>query len=96
MRSAIIIFFITCFSFAQTDIEIIQFSASFVIDNEISLKKFKYQTRTIYMSENPDKFKKHKLKYIPTIILFKDGNSIDTKVGLPPKKDLLDWIKANT
>ena len=38
MRCAIIAFFLTCVTFAQTDIEIVQFSASFVKDNEIELK----------------------------------------------------------
>jgi hypothetical protein len=46
MRCVIIAFFLTCVSFAQTDIEIIQFSASFVKDKEISLKGFKYDTKT--------------------------------------------------
>jgi len=66
MRCAIIAFFLTCVSFAQTDIEIIQFSASFVNDKEISLKGFRYDTKTIYMSSSQDIFKKHNVKYIPT------------------------------
>mgnify|MGYP003143590373 CR=1 FL=1 len=96
MKSAIIIFFITCFSFGQTDIEIIQFSASFVKDNEVSLKKFKYQTKTIYMSENPDKFQKHKLKYIPTIILLYNGDEyhrVESGISLKLPEDTINQIE---
>ena len=32
---------------------------------------------------------------IPTMILFKDGNVVDKKVGLLNKEDLLTWIEAN-
>lgn len=32
---------------------------------------------------------------IPTLILFKDGEKIDQKVGLLSKEDLLTWIEAN-
>ncbi len=70
MRCAIIAFFLTCVTFAQTDIEIVQFSASFVKDNEIELKSFRYDSETIYMSDSKDKFNKYNIKYIPTIILF--------------------------
>ena len=50
----------------------------------------------INIDDNQELAAQFSIRSIPTIILFKDGNSIDTKVGLPPKKDLLDWIKANT
>ncbi len=32
---------------------------------------------------------------IPTLILFKDGNKLDKKVGLISKSDLNKWIKEN-
>lgn len=32
---------------------------------------------------------------IPTLILFKDGEKIDQKVGLLSKEDLLTWVEAN-
>ncbi|MGL5020722.1 MAG: thioredoxin family protein [Mycoplasmatales bacterium] len=32
---------------------------------------------------------------IPTMILFKDGQKIDQKVGVLQKEDLLTWINAN-
>ena len=32
---------------------------------------------------------------IPTIMLFKEGKLIDTKVGSLPKSALENWIKSN-
>jgi len=32
---------------------------------------------------------------IPTLILFKDGKVVDTKVGSLPKPALIEWIKKN-
>lgn len=69
MRFAIIVFFLTCATFAQTDIEIVQYSASFVKQNEIELKSFRYDSKTIYMSDSKDEFNQYNIKYIPTIIL---------------------------
>ena len=58
--------------------------------------KDKVKIGKINIDDNQELAAQFSIRSIPTIILFKDGNSIDTKVGLPPKKDLLDWIKANT
>lgn len=32
---------------------------------------------------------------IPTMIIFKDGEKVDQKVGVLQKEDLLTWIEAN-
>jgi|TARA_Y100000015_G_C2395302_1_gene92445 hypothetical protein len=90
MRCAIIAFFLTCASFAQTDIEVIQFSASFVKDKEISMKGFKYETKTLYMSQNPDMFTDHDVKYIPTLILLYNGEEyfrIESGISLTLPED---------
>ena len=58
--------------------------------------KGKVKIGKINIDDNQELAAQFSIRSIPTIILFKEGNSIDTKVGLPPKKDLLDWIKANT
>ena len=73
----IIAFFLTFVSIAQSNIEIIQYSAEFVKDNEISLKNFRgYEVNTLYMSKASSQFAKHKVKYIPTIILFNNGEEV--------------------
>jgi hypothetical protein len=67
-----IVLFVTVAINAQ--IEIVQFSAEFLKDNEISLNKFKdFDTQTLYMSKAKDIFKKENIKYIPTVILYSDG-----------------------
>lgn len=35
------------------------------------------------------------VRSIPTLVLFKNGQAIDTKVGALPKKTLDDWVSAN-
>ena len=51
----------------NAQIEIVQFSAEFLKDNEISLKAFRsYETKTLYMSKESAMFKKLDIKYIPT------------------------------
>ncbi len=57
--------------------------------------KDKVKIGKINIDDNQELAAKFSIRSIPTMILFKDGDSIDTKVGLPPKKELLDWIKAN-
>jgi hypothetical protein len=51
----VIALFVSVVSFAQ--IEIVQFSAEFLKDNEISLKSFRYDTKTLYMSKAQDNLK---------------------------------------
>ena len=75
MRLCVIIAYLATFaSFAQ--IEIVQFSADFLKDNEISLKSFRYDTKTLYMSKAQNQFKKLDIKYIPTVVLFYNGEEV--------------------
>ena len=47
------------------------------------------------VDENPEVPSKHMVRGIPTLILFKDGKVVDTKVGSLPKPALIEWIKKN-
>jgi alkylation response protein AidB-like acyl-CoA dehydrogenase len=38
---------------------------------------------------------KYGVRGIPTLMLFKDGNLIDTKVGSLPKSSLINWIDSH-
>ena len=61
----------------NAQIEIVQFSAEFLKENEVSLKPFKaYDAKTLYMSEASNAFKQHEIVYIPTIILFYNEEEI--------------------
>ena len=72
----VIVLFVWVANFAQS-IEVIQYSAEFVKDNEITLKSFRgYDTNTLYMSKASNLFAKNKVEYIPTIILFNNGEEV--------------------
>ena len=59
-------------------------------ENIDKLKVFK-----INIDENPMVPQKFGVRGIPTIMLFKDGKLIDTKVGSLPKSALANWIESN-
>jgi thioredoxin 1 len=47
------------------------------------------------VDDNPDTPSKYMVRGIPSLMIFKNGNLVDTKVGSLPKSALLDWIKNN-
>ena len=55
-----------------------------------SVKIFK-----LNIDENPNIPQKYGVRGIPTLMIFKDGNLIDTKVGSLPKSTLLEWINSH-
>ena len=57
---------------------------------ENKLKIFK-----INIDENPQIPQKYGVRGIPTLMLFKDGNLIDSKVGSLPKSALESWLTQN-
>ena len=57
---------------------------------ENKLKIFK-----INIDENPQIPQKYGVRGIPTLMLFKDGNLIDSKVGSLPKSALENWLTQN-
>ena len=50
--------------------------------NEIKVVK-------VNLDENQDLAMKYSIRSIPTLLLFKEGNLIDTKVGLLPKSEIV-------
>ena len=57
--------------------------------NEINVVK-------VNLDENQDLAMKYSIRSIPTLLLFKEGNLIDTKVGLLPKSEIITWFKSKT
>ena len=47
------------------------------------------------IDENPETPQRYGIKGIPTLMLFKEGKLIDTKVGSLPKSALTEWIDNN-
>ena len=47
------------------------------------------------IDENPQTPQKYGVRGIPTLMMFRDGKLIDTKVGSLPKSSLIEWINNN-
>jgi thioredoxin 1 len=45
------------------------------------------------VDKNPETPSKHGIRSIPTLMLFKDGKVVATKVGASSKEQLLEWIQ---
>ena len=72
-------FLFTTLTFGQykDDISVVQFSAKFLIDKQISLKKFKeFNIHTLFISEHSEFFKEEKVEYLPTIIIYNNGDVV--------------------
>ena len=52
----------------------------------------KLKVAKVNLDENQDLAMKYSIRSIPTLLLFKKGELIDTKVGLLPKSDLVEWL----
>ncbi len=61
----------------KDEISVVQFSASFTKASEISLKKFNdHNTYTFLINEKKSVFDNEKIKYLPTIVLYHNGEEI--------------------
>ena len=62
---------------------------------EISVDlKDKLQVVKVNLDENQDLAMKYSIRSIPTLLLFTGGELVDTKVGLLPKSDLVEWLSS--
>ena len=62
---------------------------------EISLEKSDLlNIYKINIDENPETPQKYGVRGIPTLMFFKDGKLIDTKVGSLPKTSINEWIDS--
>ncbi|WP_375464841.1 thioredoxin [uncultured Methylobacterium sp.] len=50
----------------------------------------------VNVDENPGIASQYGIRSIPTLLLFKNGERVDQKVGAAPKGDLARWISAQT
>ena len=49
----------------------------------------------VNIDENPASPNNYGVRGIPTLILFKDGKPVETKVGAMPKSALKQWVASN-
>ena len=89
----------TTLTFGQykDDISVVQFSAKFLVDKQISLKKFKeFNTHTLFMSDHSKFFKEEEVEYLPTIIVYNNGDvvfRIDGGLSLELPEDTIKQIQ---
>ena len=58
-------------------------------------KKEKLKILKLNIDANPETPQKYNVRGIPTLMLFKDGTLVDTKIGSLPKPNLNDWIESH-
>ncbi|MCJ2014422.1 thioredoxin [Methylobacterium sp. J-076] len=56
----------------------------------------KVKIAKVNVDENPGIASQYGIRSIPTLLLFKNGERVDQKVGAAPKGDLSRWISAQT
>ena len=66
-----------------------------ILEDIGEVKKDKLKILKLNIDENPQTPQKFGVRGIPTLMLFKDGNLIDTKVGSLPKNMLKSWLEPN-
>jgi thioredoxin 1 len=49
----------------------------------------------VNIDDNPESPQRFGVRGIPTMILFKDGKAVATKVGMLPKSQLVEWINSH-
>ena len=55
----------------------------------------KVTTAKVNIAPNPESPQKYGVRGIPTMILFKDGKAVATKVGSLPKSQLVEWLNSH-
>ena len=63
------------------------------IDSEMSGK---VKIVKVNVDENPMPPTAYGVRSIPSLMLFKDGKLVDTKVGVMPKATLVSWIESHS
>ena len=66
-----------------------------ILEDIGEVKKDKLKILKLNIDENPQTPQKFGVRGIPTLMLFKDGKLVDTKVGSLPKSMLESWLDSN-
>lgn len=53
------------------------------------------QVAKVNVDESPDIAARYGIRTVPTLLVFKDGERVDQKVGAAPKGDLTRWIEGH-
>ena len=66
-----------------------------ILDEISNEKKDQLKVLKLNIDDSPKTPQKYGVRGIPTLMLFKQGKLVDTKVGSLPKSSLIDWIDNN-
>lgn len=64
-----------------------------IVDELAAEYEGKIKVTKMNVDENPSTPSKYGVRGIPTLLLFKEGNVVDQKVGAVPKSQLADMLK---
>jgi thioredoxin 1 len=65
-----------------------------ILDEIAGEMKGKLTVAKVNIDKNPETPQKYGVRGIPTLILFKDGKAVATKVGSMPKSKLLEGLQS--
>ena len=65
-----------------------------LVDEIAGEMKGKVKIVKVNIDESPEAPTKYGVRGIPTLMLFKDGQVVDTRVGGMPKSQLTEWIEG--
>jgi thioredoxin 1 len=65
-----------------------------ILDEIANEMKGKLTVAKVNIDKNPETPQKYGVRGIPTLILFKDGKAVATKVGSLPKSKLVEWLQS--
>ena len=65
-----------------------------VLDELANERQGKIVIAKVNIDKNPGTPQKYGVRGIPTLIIFKDGKAVSTKVGSLPKSKLAEWIDS--
>ena len=66
-----------------------------ILEDIANKHKDKIKILKLNIDENPNIPQKYGVRGIPTLMLFKMGNLIDTKIGSLPQSTLEAWLESN-
>lgn len=65
-----------------------------IVDELADEMKGKLKVTKVNIDKNPETPTKYGVRGIPTLMIFKDGQLVSTKVGSLPKTKLVEWINS--
>lgn len=65
-----------------------------IVDDISNEMKDKLAVFKVNIDQNPDVPAKYNVRGIPTLVIFKNGAPVATKVGALPKSSLVEWIQT--